>query len=81
MLLSLCRCLDESEGSSGPAVSRIPDCPICGKHFSSSKSRGSHLKRCASEMGVLPQVLLEAVQRQAAESQSSGTAGTEASGQ
>ncbi|XP_058891607.1 structure-specific endonuclease subunit SLX4 isoform X2 [Acipenser ruthenus] len=74
------RCLDESEGSSGPAVSRIPDCPICGKHFSSSKSRGSHLKRCASEMGILPQVLLEAVQRQAAESQSSGTAGTEASG-
>ncbi|RXM33747.1 Structure-specific endonuclease subunit SLX4 [Acipenser ruthenus] len=45
----------------GPAVARIPDCRICGKQFTSCKIKGSHLKRCVSEMGVQPQVMLEAV--------------------
>uniref|UniRef100_A0A672HJV9 Structure-specific endonuclease subunit SLX4 n=1 Tax=Salarias fasciatus TaxID=181472 RepID=A0A672HJV9_SALFA len=67
------RCLDESEDSApAPAAaaapsSGIPDCPICGKKFKSQKSRCAHLKRCSSDMGVSPAVLLQALQRQAEE--------------
>ncbi|XP_034150293.1 structure-specific endonuclease subunit SLX4 isoform X2 [Esox lucius] len=65
------RCLDESEDGTAthapPAPPRIPECPICGKRFRSPKSRAAHLKRCSSTMGVAPAVLLQAVQRQAAE--------------
>ncbi|CAN9510086.1 unnamed protein product [Ophioblennius macclurei] len=67
------RCLDESEDSTpapapAPAPSSgVPDCPICGKKFKSQKSRSAHLKRCSSDMGVPPAVLLQALQRQAEE--------------
>ncbi|KAJ8246213.1 hypothetical protein GJAV_G00265090 [Gymnothorax javanicus] len=63
------RCLDESEGSGPPAMAPppVPECPICGKAFKSQKSRASHLKRCSAEMGVSPALLLQALQRQAAE--------------
>ncbi|XP_041838068.1 structure-specific endonuclease subunit SLX4 isoform X2 [Melanotaenia boesemani] len=69
------RCLDESEQSAPPPPppSGVPDCPICGKKFKSQKSRSAHLKRCSSEMGVTPAVLLQALQRQAQESQSTAT--------
>lgn len=65
-LLSSHRCLDEMEeaqtsSSSKPAV---PECPICGKQFQTPQSRVSHLKRCAVEMDVPPQMLLQAVQMQ-----------------
>lgn len=77
--ISICRCLDESEESAPapprPAAPSVPDCPICGKRFKSQKSRSAHLKRCSSDMGVAPAVLLQAVQRQAEESQSVSTAG------
>ncbi|XP_070844384.1 structure-specific endonuclease subunit SLX4 [Chaetodon trifascialis] len=68
------RCLDESEesGSAPPAPPPppgVPDCPICGKKFKSQKSRSAHLKRCSSVMGVPPAVLLQALQRQAEETQ------------
>ncbi|XP_062391496.1 structure-specific endonuclease subunit SLX4 [Sardina pilchardus] len=75
------RCLDESESqaapSAAPAAPRpvVPECPICGKVFKSLKSRSTHLKRCSSEMGVPPAVLLQAVQRQASEAVSDSTAG------
>eukprot|EP00062_Callorhinchus_milii_P009028 gi/632952374/ref/XP_007891816.1/ PREDICTED: structure-specific endonuclease subunit SLX4 isoform X1 [Callorhinchus milii] len=57
------RCLDDEEERrvSAPAV---PECPICGKHFNTSNSRATHLKRCAVRMEVPPQLLLQAVQRQ-----------------
>ncbi|XP_008301479.1 structure-specific endonuclease subunit SLX4 [Stegastes partitus] len=77
------RCLDESEESApGPAPApppppSVPDCPICGKKFKSQKSRSAHLKRCSSDMGVSPAVLLQAVQRQAEENQSATTANTQ----
>ncbi|MBN3305124.1 SLX4 endonuclease, partial [Amia calva] len=61
------RCLDESEGSVPPSVHRVPECPICGKEFRSPQSRAAHLKRCAVAMGVPPPLLLEALQRQVAE--------------
>ncbi|CAI5679658.1 unnamed protein product [Oreochromis niloticus] len=75
------RCLDESE-KSGPAAppppppppSGVPDCPICGKKFKSQKSRSVHLKRCSSDMDVSPAVLIQALQRQAEETQSAATA-------
>lgn len=70
---ALCRCLDESEDSAPappPPPPGVPDCPICGKRFKSQKSRAAHLKRCSSDMGVAPAVLLQALQRQAAETQS-----------
>ncbi|XP_054461023.1 LOW QUALITY PROTEIN: structure-specific endonuclease subunit SLX4 [Anoplopoma fimbria] len=70
------RCLDESEesapapsSSSSPPPPAVPDCPICGKKFKSQKSRSSHLKRCSSDMGVAPAVLLQALQRQTEETQ------------
>ncbi|KAK2815887.1 hypothetical protein Q5P01_026354 [Channa striata] len=66
------RCLDESEigapASPRPPVG-VPDCPICGKKFKSQKSRSSHLKRCSSDMGISPSVLLQTLQRQAEETQ------------
>lgn len=79
--ISLYRCLDESE-KSGPAApappppppSGVPDCPICGKKFKSQKSRSVHLKRCSSDMDVSPAVLIQALQRQAEETQSAATA-------
>lgn len=82
-MISICRCLDESEESAlappppppPPAVPGVPDCPICGKRFKSQKSRSAHLKRCSTDMGVAPAVLLQAVQRQAEESQSVSAAG------
>ncbi|XP_078274152.1 uncharacterized protein slx4 isoform X2 [Rhinoraja longicauda] len=62
------RCLDEGEQKAAAVTSAItplvPECPICGKCFKTFKGRVSHLKRCASEMEVPPQLLLQAVQRQ-----------------
>ncbi|KAM6941148.1 structure-specific endonuclease subunit SLX4-like [Lycodopsis pacificus] len=66
------RCLDESEESAPappPPPSGVPDCPICGRKFKSQKSRSAHLKRCSSEMGVAPAVLLQALRRQTEETQ------------
>ncbi|XP_031720523.1 structure-specific endonuclease subunit SLX4 [Anarrhichthys ocellatus] len=66
------RCLDESEESAPappPPPSGVPDCPICGRKFKSQKSRSAHLKRCSSDMGVAPAVLLQALQRQTEETQ------------
>ncbi|XP_034385430.1 structure-specific endonuclease subunit SLX4 isoform X2 [Cyclopterus lumpus] len=66
------RCLDESEGSAPappPPPPGVPGCPICGKKFKSQKSRSAHLKRCSSDMGVAPAVLLQALQRQTEETQ------------
>ncbi len=87
MTPDLCRCLDESEESAPaplpppppplpPPPPGVPDCPICGKKFKSQKSRSAHLKRCSSDMGVSPAVLLQALQRQAEEIQSVPTANT-----
>ncbi|XP_037546087.1 structure-specific endonuclease subunit SLX4 [Nematolebias whitei] len=72
------RCLDESEnsGPATPPASAVPDCPICGKKFKSQKSREAHLKRCSADMGVSAAMLLQALQRQAQESQSAATANT-----
>ncbi|XP_068962730.1 structure-specific endonuclease subunit SLX4 [Petaurus breviceps papuanus] len=60
------RCLDESEKSLEPAsvAPKIPECPICGKPFTTSKSRNSHLKQCAVKMEVSPQQLVQAVRLQ-----------------
>ncbi|XP_078096645.1 structure-specific endonuclease subunit SLX4 [Mustelus asterias] len=62
------RCLDEGEQRTATAASlnvpSVPECPICGKRFKSFKSRAIHLKRCAIELEVPPQLLLQAVQRQ-----------------
>ncbi|XP_069762070.1 structure-specific endonuclease subunit SLX4 isoform X2 [Narcine bancroftii] len=62
------RCLDEGEQKAATATSSIvplvPECPICGKQFKTFKGRISHLKRCASDLEVPPQLLLQAVQRQ-----------------
>nr|XP_061792046.1 structure-specific endonuclease subunit SLX4-like [Nerophis lumbriciformis] len=68
------RCLDGSEHQmAAPPVPHlllgVPDCPICGKKFKSHKSRSTHLKRCSTAMGVSPAVLLQALQRQAEETQ------------
>ncbi|KYO35930.1 structure-specific endonuclease subunit SLX4 isoform A [Alligator mississippiensis] len=61
------RCLDETEKSQVPSssISRVPECPICGKQFQIPKSRASHLKHCAVKMQVPPQLLLQAVKLQA----------------
>lgn len=61
------RCLDEAEKALRPAPPQIPDCPICGKPFLTSKSRVSHLKQCAVKMEVGPQLLLQAVRLQTAQ--------------
>ncbi|KAL6110334.1 slx4 [Pungitius sinensis] len=65
------RCLDDSEDSAPPPPppAAVSDCPICGKKFKSQKSRSAHLKRCSSDMGVAPAVLLQALQRQTEETQ------------
>ncbi|XP_034043324.1 structure-specific endonuclease subunit SLX4 isoform X2 [Thalassophryne amazonica] len=67
------RCLDETEdcppASSLPPPG-VPECPICGKRFKSLKSRLAHLKQCSSDMSISPAVLLQALQRQAMETQS-----------
>ncbi|XP_051240004.1 structure-specific endonuclease subunit SLX4 isoform X2 [Dicentrarchus labrax] len=71
------RCLDDSEESAPAAPPPdVPDCPICGKKFKSRKSRSAHLKRCSSDMGVPPAVLLQALQRQTEETQNVPTAST-----
>ncbi|XP_058495800.1 structure-specific endonuclease subunit SLX4 isoform X3 [Solea solea] len=71
------RCLDDSENSGLiPPPPLVPDCPICGKTFKSQKSRSTHLKRCSSEMGVPPAVLLQALQRQAKETPNVPTVNT-----
>ncbi|KAG2457937.1 SLX4 endonuclease, partial [Polypterus senegalus] len=62
------RCLDQSEAK--PA---IPGCPICGRRFTSLKSRAAHLKSCATAMAVPTSALIEAVQQQAKERLSGGT--------
>ncbi|XP_030067087.1 structure-specific endonuclease subunit SLX4 isoform X2 [Microcaecilia unicolor] len=76
------RCLDETENSTSVVSSlqrsNIPECPICGKQFNTTKSRAAHLKRCAIKMQVSPQLLLQAVQRQTtspAEGLHTGTSG------
>nr|XP_020012110.1 structure-specific endonuclease subunit SLX4 [Castor canadensis] len=61
------RCLDEAEKVPESSVPQIPECPICGKPFLTSKSRASHLKRCAVKMEVRPQLLLQAVRLQTAQ--------------
>ncbi|XP_048189246.1 structure-specific endonuclease subunit SLX4 isoform X2 [Perognathus longimembris pacificus] len=61
------RCLDEAERIRKSSVPQIPECPICGKPFLTSKSRASHLKQCAVRMEVGPQLLLQAVRLQAAQ--------------
>ncbi|XP_073504364.1 structure-specific endonuclease subunit SLX4 isoform X2 [Phyllobates terribilis] len=62
------RCLDQVESLGGNAITpSVPSCPLCGKPFSTEKSRASHLKRCAAKLDVPAQTLLQAVQRQAAE--------------
>ncbi|XP_034986341.2 structure-specific endonuclease subunit SLX4 isoform X1 [Zootoca vivipara] len=62
------RCLDDLEGPlPAPPAARgpvVPECPICGKGFSSLRSRGGHLKRCAARMEVPPTLLLQAVRQQ-----------------
>ncbi|CAB1443228.1 unnamed protein product [Pleuronectes platessa] len=72
------RCLDDSEESAPPPPPppALPECPICGKTFKSQKSRSTHLKRCSSDMGVPPAVLLQALQRQAEETQNVPTVNT-----
>ncbi|XP_027510850.1 structure-specific endonuclease subunit SLX4 isoform X3 [Corapipo altera] len=60
------RCLDEMEEAQVSSSSKpvVPECPICGKQFQTPQSRVSHLKRCAVEMDVPPNLLLQAVQLQ-----------------
>ncbi|KAA8595079.1 hypothetical protein FQN60_012214 [Etheostoma spectabile] len=74
------RCLDESAPAPAPAPPPVPpgvpDCPICGKNFKSQKSRLAHLKRCSTDMGVAPAVLLQALQRQTEETHNVPTANT-----
>ncbi|NXP86330.1 SLX4 endonuclease, partial [Passerina amoena] len=62
------RCLDEIEEAQVSSCSKpvVPECPICGKQFQTAQSRVSHLKRCAVEMEVPPNLLLQAVQLQVA---------------
>ncbi|KAM7038713.1 structure-specific endonuclease subunit SLX4 [Acridotheres tristis] len=62
------RCLDEMEETQMSSSSKpvVPECPICGKQFQTLQSRVSHLKRCAVEMEVPPNLLLQAVQLQVA---------------
>ncbi|XP_029326617.1 structure-specific endonuclease subunit SLX4 isoform X3 [Mus caroli] len=67
------RCLDEAEKAQRPAPPRIPDCPICGKPFLTTKSRISHLKQCAVRMEVGPQLLLQAVRLQTAQPEVDGS--------
>ncbi|KAM8798343.1 structure-specific endonuclease subunit SLX4 [Eudromia elegans] len=57
------RCLDEMEAAqiSSSSKEAIPDCPICGKHFQTSQSRTTHLKRCSVKMDVPPKLLLQAL--------------------
>ncbi|KAM4697738.1 structure-specific endonuclease subunit SLX4 [Rhinophrynus dorsalis] len=62
------RCLDQCESlGGGSEQSLIPSCPLCGKPFSTEKSRASHLKRCAAKLEVPAHTLLQAVQRQTTE--------------
>ncbi|XP_037363989.1 LOW QUALITY PROTEIN: structure-specific endonuclease subunit SLX4 [Talpa occidentalis] len=61
------RCLDEVEKATRPSAPQIPECPICGKPFLTTKSRTSHLKQCAARMEVGPQLLLQAVRLQMAQ--------------
>ncbi|KAK1885922.1 Structure-specific endonuclease subunit SLX4, partial [Dissostichus eleginoides] len=73
------RCLDQSEESAPappPPPPGVPDCPICGKKFKSQKSRSAHLKRCSSDMGVAPAVLLQALHRQTEETPNVPTTNT-----
>ncbi|KAM8960397.1 structure-specific endonuclease subunit SLX4 [Pelodytes ibericus] len=60
------RCLDQDESlSRDPEPPSVPSCPLCGKPFSTEKSRATHLKRCATKLEVPAHTLLQAVQRQA----------------
>ncbi|XP_034739597.1 structure-specific endonuclease subunit SLX4 [Etheostoma cragini] len=70
------RCLDEGAPAPPPLPPGVPDCPICGKKFKSQKSRLAHLKRCSTDMGVAPSVLLQALQRQTEETHNVPTANT-----
>ncbi|XP_055013926.1 structure-specific endonuclease subunit SLX4 isoform X2 [Boleophthalmus pectinirostris] len=76
------RCLDEREDHAAPPPPPgVMECPICGKRFKLQKSRASHLKRCSSDMGVPPAVLMQALQRQAEENQSNTTTNPQTTGQ
>ncbi|XP_070269220.1 structure-specific endonuclease subunit SLX4 isoform X2 [Myotis yumanensis] len=68
------RCLDEAEKALRPCAPQVPECPICGKPFLTSKGRISHLKQCAVKMEVDTQLLLQAVRLQTA--QPEGTCST-----
>ncbi|XP_053550837.1 structure-specific endonuclease subunit SLX4 [Bombina bombina] len=69
------RCLDQEESFGGAAENAlVPSCPLCGKPFTTEKSRASHLKRCAAKLEVPAQTLLQAVQRQAVENGTEGPA-------
>uniref|UniRef100_G1PXJ5 Structure-specific endonuclease subunit SLX4 n=1 Tax=Myotis lucifugus TaxID=59463 RepID=G1PXJ5_MYOLU len=61
------RCLDEAEKALRPCAPQVPECPICGKPFLTSKGRISHLKQCAVKMEVDTQLLLQAVRLQTAQ--------------
>ncbi|KAM4813912.1 structure-specific endonuclease subunit SLX4 isoform 2-T2 [Urocitellus parryii] len=74
------RCLDEAEKALKPSIPRIPECPICGKPFLSSKSRISHLKQCAVKMEVGPQLLLQAARLQTAQGEAGGSLPVPSSG-
>ncbi|CAL9700549.1 unnamed protein product [Knipowitschia caucasica] len=75
------RCLDEEEHIAPAPAPGIMECPICGKRFKSEKNRASHMKRCSSDMGVPPAVLMQALQRQAEETHSSSATNTQTAGQ
>ncbi|KAK7930138.1 hypothetical protein WMY93_006533 [Mugilogobius chulae] len=78
------RCLDEREDHTAappPLPHGVIECPICGKRFKSQKNCTSHLKRCSSDMGVPPAVLIQALQRQAEESQSNNMTTSQIVGQ
>uniref|UniRef100_I3MBM1 Structure-specific endonuclease subunit SLX4 n=1 Tax=Ictidomys tridecemlineatus TaxID=43179 RepID=I3MBM1_ICTTR len=74
------RCLDEAEKALKPSIPQIPECPICGKPFLSSKSRISHLKQCAVKMEVGPQLLLQAARLQTAQLEAGGSLPVPSSG-
>lgn len=66
------RCCDQSNKSEDiSCTSKVQSqrlnlwkCPICGKAFKSSKTRQSHLKKCAQEYNVSTNQLLEIMHRE-----------------
>ncbi|XP_022084380.1 uncharacterized protein LOC110975854 [Acanthaster planci] len=47
-----------------PVRQAVPDCPVCGKHFSTKRQRESHLKKCARKHEVSAQQLIALVRVQ-----------------